>query len=85
MKITYRGLIDPNGRIRTGGCGACGQRRLISSGSVTFKDHDSTWFNGMEYRFAIGQTKDVPDEVAEHLLKKYSYRNGMKLMAYERA
>lgn len=83
MKVRYKGIIVNDGRVRASGCGACGGRRLVSSGNQVFRQADDVWVDGRHFHFALGQVRDVPDDVAEYLLKKFSYRSGIKYMAYE--
>lgn len=82
MKVRYRGIINPSGSSRVSGCQSCGGRRLKSA-KLDFLPSYTMLFEGREYTFYIGREYDVSDELAEVLLKKFSYRSGIKFMAFE--
>lgn len=84
MKVLYKGLINANGRTRYSGCSSCGSRRPLSSSRLQLQDEYNYTLNNAHYRFVIGNTYEVPDDLGETLLKKFSYRNGTKFYAFQR-
>lgn len=82
MKVRYRGVLDPSSRPRTGGCNACGTARLGKT-ELKLLPEFSYYHNGRQFNFLLGEEYYVDDELGAVLLKKFSYRNGTKLMAFE--
>lgn len=83
MKLLYRGIVNPNGKTRRTGCSSCGGSRPIASSNLVFQNEYNFMYEGRQFRFMAGQTYDVDDELGRLLLQKYSYKNGVKLYAFE--
>lgn len=82
MLVRYRGVARPAGSPRVGGCSACGQSRLGSTPMALMNPY-TYYHEGREYNFYVGQEQQVPQELGEVLLRKYSYVNGSRLDAFE--
>lgn len=82
MKIRYRGIVNPTSRRIGGGCSSCGGKRLGKT-KMEFLNNYVAFFEGREYSFFLGKEYEVSDEAGVFFLKKFSLRNGMKVMAFE--
>lgn len=81
-RVMFRGILKNTGRVRYGGCSACGQTRVNSSSGMEFLDEYHMMFEGRQFTFRAGHTYEVADNLAEFLLAKYSYRQGEKIPAF---
>lgn len=83
MKLLYRGLATADGRVKRTGCASCGGVRPNANSSVRFQDEYTFIYEGRTFRFRVGHTYDVPEDLARLLLTKHSFLNGRKLYAFE--
>lgn len=81
MRVKYKGISNPSGRTRRSGCGSCGGQSLGRT-QMSLLDPYTYFFNNRQFTFHIGREYEVPDELGEVLLRKYSYVNGNKMMAF---
>lgn len=82
MRVRYRGINNPSGRVTRSGCSSCGGATLGRT-RMELLDPYQYFYNSRQFTFYIGREYDVPDELGEVLLRKYSYVNGNKLIAFE--
>lgn len=82
MRVRYRGVNSPTGRVRRGGCSACGQSSIGRTEMALLEPY-RYFYHDREFNFYLGREYDVPDELGKALLNKYSYVNGNKLQAFE--
>lgn len=83
MLIRYKGVSNPSGVHRVQGCSSCGGS-TIGKTQMSLIDPYSYFYHNRQFTFYIGREYDVPDELGEALLRKYSYVNGNKMYAFER-
>lgn len=82
MRIRYKGISSPSGYVKSTGCSSCGGS-TIGRTKMSLVDPYSYFYQNRQFTFYIGREYDVPDELGEVLLRKYSYVNGNKMYAFE--
>lgn len=82
MRVKYRGISSPSGRTARTGCSSCGGS-TIGKTRMSLLDPYQYFYHGRQFTFYIGREYEVPDELGQALLNKYSYVNGHKLIAFE--